>query len=609
MKRVMLARNPCRLLIALGFLIACGQMCDVRAQSDKGKNAFKNRKVLIEKALSPDQPSERQRIALILLGEIGIQEVKLIVKQGEGGKSQEGIDTNPGLADPDATVPLGRSLTPLVIKLLQESSDPKIKSEAALTLGKINPVASKAIAALIQLFGDSDPNVRIAAAKGIRDLINSSAQVALANGRRIELGDTLGVTKVLQGEGFETALVPAAVDFARSLTQGPIYGDILSSAGAALPVLGDLVNDRDPEVRYLAQQTLIDCADQLTGLYREQPFTLTEPKGADKTVAQQELTTRWVQISVLERPLSQQIPKIASVLRSSDPNERLRGTQFLKSVATTRLRGRALLKSLEPTPVKGIAQRSDAEEAVPLIQTVSFQAENPDAQLVPEADADSVILPQLLSIIKANPQLATDPDDAVRLSFADMLEHLEASGIPVLELTLKLANDKNQFVRWTAVRTLGRIAPKADTRIVPALGELVVKEKDLGVRMAMLYSLERFGAKAQPAIDSVIAVTKRGDADGRTAAVRTLGQMKAPPEIVVPPLAVALRLKDDDTETYNSVRLEAAKVLNRMGKDARLAVNELTDALQDPDTRVRTFCAQTLLMIGQEVLNEPKEKR
>src|SRR5262249_13106611 len=64
-------------------------------------------------------------------------------------------------------------------------------------------------------------------------------------------------------------------------------------------------------------------------------------------------------------------------------------------------------------------------------------------------------------------------DVRVRLAALYVLESLEAEAAPLATGLVRVLADDDAFVRWAAVRTLGRIAPLEADKAVPGLAQLL----------------------------------------------------------------------------------------------------------------------------------------
>jgi len=124
---------------------------------------------------------------------------------------------------------------PALIKLLNESSDPNIQGEAALSLGRIGPAAQDAVPALIAVLRcfDSDDSYCAVAALGN---IHSKPELAVP-----------ALIRHLEKSGLRP------VDLRRTIES---IGNFGTNAQAAIPALEQLAKDPDNDIRSWASDVL-----------------------------------------------------------------------------------------------------------------------------------------------------------------------------------------------------------------------------------------------------------------------------------------------------------------------------------------------------------------
>jgi hypothetical protein len=96
----------------------------------------------------------------------------------------------------------------------------------------------------------------------------------------------------------------------------------------------------------------------------------------------------------------------------------------------------------------------------------------------------------------------SDPDPQARSRAIDVLETLGPAAQPALPVLIKALEDPDRFVRWSAARTIGRLAPAESSPAVVALAHCLA-DTDLDVQQAAARSLESYGpaaASAAPAL-------------------------------------------------------------------------------------------------------------
>jgi HEAT repeat protein len=143
-------------------------------------------------------------------------------------------------------------------------------------------------------------------------------------------------------------------------------------------------------------------------------------------------------------------------------------------------------------------------------------------------------------------------------------------------------SDPDRFVRWAAVRTLGRLPALPPSPAVERITPLLL-DPDSGVRVAAAAALERFGAGAQSAVPTVLrALTQGSDREAQVALMRALVRIVGNrPHAAVPTLCQLLRSADP------RVRREALTTLGQFGPSAGAALPNLRAALGDEDESVR----------------------
>ena len=115
---------------------------------------------------------------------------------------------------------------------------------------------------------------------------------------------------------------------------------------------------------------------------------------------------------------------------------------------------------------------------------------------------------------------------------------------------------------------------------------------DPDVRTVAMYYLRNFRKAAAPAAERILATAvRRGDAEPRIAAVRTITSVGADPARAAATLAQVLADRD--------LRLQkvAATALGELGSDAKSALPALETAQKSPDTEVRYLASEAILLI------------
>jgi HEAT repeat protein len=223
----------------------------------------------------------------------------------------------------------------------------------------------------------------------------------------------------------------------------------------------------------------------------------------------------------------------------------------------------------------------------------------------------------------------SDPNVQVRRTAVNVLEWMGQDARGALPGLVGALRDADVFVRWSAARTLGALAARAEEgsplsdadmdRVVRSMTRLLGGEEDLSARMAVLTAFERIGPRAEAAVPVLWATVNRGDPSSRVNTLHALqsigtaatvegpaGAIETASGVSLPPLARALA--DPDA----SVRRAAAETMGEFASalkpeekgsklyrlladpnsDVRIALARL---LRDPDTDVSRAASEAIL--------------
>ena len=192
------------------------------------------------------------------------------------------------------------------------------------------------------------------------------------------------------------------------------------------------------------------------------------------------------------------------------------------------------------------------------------------------------------------------PDVATRRMALDVLELLGTAAFPAVDGLTASLHDPDRFVRWAAARTLGALA-QAETdkqKFTPAQADAAVRgmadllrDQDVGVRLAALTALQHFGPHARPAAATLTRMLNRSQTDAALALVPTA---ESDPDLV----------KGDP-----NVRINAFRALEAIDGDETVqALPEAEVALGDPTTLVRQAAADFIGRVGQRVTGARREE-
>jgi HEAT repeat protein len=248
-------------------------------------------------------------------------------------------------------------------------------------------------------------------------------------------------------------------------------------------------------------------------------------------------------------------------------------------------------------PVKLPVMRQTSPPRSPTrgVQPVAFLARQKDELPPPRVELEASLKETVNAMIAG----LSDPDYRVRLASVDVLETAGDLAIPAIPALVKALGDTNKFVRWSAARTLGRLAESATKRneaekVVAGLMRLLNDREDLGVRITAAGSIEKYGTAAKAAVPLLARVINRGDKEYIIAVLRALQGIGTDAQPALPNVAWILRAREQPA----SVRVEAARTLGRFGEFAKDQLPILREIMvSDPDEKVRDAASSAVLAI------------
>lgn len=175
-----------------------------------------------------------------------------------------------------------------------------------------------------------------------------------------------------------------------------------------------------------------------------------------------------------------------------------------------------------------------------------------------------------------------------KLAVLSSLEDLE-SDIPEIWPILKTATrDQNRFVRWAALRVIGKQGQAPPELLLPALRR-GLHDEDLGVRNAACQSVEQLGRKAIALVPDLANLLPGDDEELQQSALRALYAMGSDAAPAVPQLIHLLKSANP------KLRQAVPPLLATIGKPAAAAaIPALRTALSDADSEVRLRAAEAL---------------
>jgi len=505
-------------------------------------------------------------------------------------------------------MPLAARLTPSLVRLLNDP-DPRLRQAAARALGKILPGESKGdkaegwdpepvTAALGKLLQSKNAADREAAADGLATMLRTLLPVGVSKSS----AQTVDITK------------------AESLKLGTL---VVQEAGKGLA-------DSDPLVRRDCLEALQTGA-ALLGELGEVVARDLPPPGRPATEDERAKLKQYyadIQAAVKEvKPLADALSASAKGVAQNlndmaAPTVRLRAAQVLMEMGYARQKllpkdatipapGRVPM----PAPEKSTQRRSNGIQIADARRFALAQADKPE-------QVDDPLKPGLEEAVPSLAKRLQDPEPQVRLAALEALITLGPLAKGALPAATQTLNDSNNFVRWAAVRLLGKIgAPDDAGQRQAAVAGLAtaLNDTDLDVRKAATTALGIYGQAAAaalptlsqhvefgnprirdyvlnwpPAFGKVRSSAEYFDADLRQAQIRTVQAdvSDATAASAVRALAAAL------TDTDQRVRRAAAEALAQFGPLAKPAVPALQKALDDPEGDVRRAAADALLAVS-----------
>lgn len=480
---------------------------------------------------------------------------------------------------------------------LLKDGDPAVRGAAARALGMVNADPKLSADALAALLKNPDLQLRQAAGDGLTNMVKVVAM--LARGRR-----TTGV------------------EISRA--------EAVQAAQAAVGAAGQGVRDSHVEVRRRCLEAIHAAAAALSGddmiipPRSAQDFPpadrkLSADERAEIEAYRKNIEQERTELMPLIRALSEQGSAIADSL--DDPNlaVRLLATRTLEDMAQARLRlrrkessvPRAQMAQLPSEELRDRVARANPRKLgmvegrralssgsqAPAKDVVTLP---PDDQLFvfagqpPMGNVDKDLLGEALA--KALSGLATrltDVDVRVRLAACDALEAMgedAGNGKEVIPALIQAFDDQDRFVRWAAVRALGRMRPAQAKAAVPSLARML-EDPDLDVARSAAHTLEDLGKDAEAAVPALAGAVGRGDAQLRIGAMRALANVGPRAQEAIPALGAVL------SHPEVRVRRAAAEALSRFGSAVKIVTTELRQALNDTDEEVRKAASEALLNV------------
>lgn len=468
-------------------------------------------------------------------------------------------------------------LAPEMVKLTGES-DLLVRESGATALGGIQADPKVAVKALSALLAADAPELRRAAADALGNVIQVVAkqekQTRGIDAGRIELRNDLLTSSLLVTPAAAAGLTPEQPVFVRRL-----------SADAWQQITTGLL-ELTPEA--IKAEDLPPPGRAWTADEAERIKAMRDAVKADREELRPLMEAFAKQSAAMAKAASDPDPVVRVIIRRVLEDLAIARSRILRRENSIPAEPRtepksetkpdgAFLPDLpnSPVPTRLVSRLADekADKA---------PAAKPDVDLL--ADALRPSLPAMIAGLN-------DPNMRARLAAIDVLESMSTEAVPAIPALVKtLQTDTNRFVRWAAVRTLGKLAPRRAELVVPAAAPLL-NVSDLDERIAVAAALERFGPEARAAVPTLQARVTTGDPEGRIAMMKTLEAIGTDAAPAIP--AIARNLVADN----NRVRAFAAEALGRFGKLAAATEPALRQAMTDGDADVRRAASEAVLKV------------
>lgn len=366
-----------------------------------------------------------------------------------------------------------------------------------------------------------------------------------------------------------------------------MFRSAMAAVDRAQPALNDVARDRVPSLRVLACRVLeaIVLVDQKVRRPEEQslpdPLSIPEPNAKPSKEGD-------------KRNKGVSLPSQRKVRRLAASGPSLWGVARGQAQAETRPIPAPASLDLDETPTVGLQGPIQLTERPPVaaeLKPVAFQA-----RAAVDLPLPKPVTPGVGGVIATMIDNLSDPDYRVRLSAVEVLETMGERAESAIPAVVKSLSDSNKFVRWSAVRMLGRMSPQRANEVVPGLTRLLNDREDPSVRLAVAYALELYGPAAKQAVPHLARVINRGDKDYVLAILHTIQGIGTDAVAALPNVAWILTDRDQAT----SVRVEAALTLGRFGALAQKQLPTLREIMvHDPDEAVRNAASTAVLGVDR----------
>lgn len=474
-----------------------------------------------------------------------------------------------------------------------ESKDPTVQQALAVLAGDLvtniymerrsqigGMVVRELLPQLAALSKSTEPGVQEAVVRALGNIILELREALDAKSMAL-VRESIGNIQKSSHAIARRAVVDAADALVRLLNPNPgeesiqprivLRRDLIDILNLA-PVLFEGMRDRDAAIR----QSYIAVLHRLTSLLaRDRQLLIVTPAlaatPADVPPKEEEMALLKANQEMLRRELEDYRKGVEPFNTHADTLERLleEGNREARYLTLQTLEELAVLQGHVRDRTNHLAMEKKEDKALQAGMLLDPLFERVNGQLLRALEDDAANL---------------------RLMALQVLESRGPQAQPALAAIQARLTDTSPFVRWVAVRTLGRFQGINNPAVIDGIAGRLVDD-DLSVRIAAAVALEGHGAAALGAEEQLRKVVNSGDAEFREAALRALGRVGKNGKANVPVMAREL------SHTDVRVRRAAALAIGAFGADVALAKDQLLAALEDEDAEVRRYASEALLAI------------
>ncbi|HVS39321.1 MAG TPA: HEAT repeat domain-containing protein [Gemmataceae bacterium] len=523
-----------------------------------------------------------------------------------------------------AGIPPDLGVTPDLISLLTESKNADV-DPAAATL--VRRSAARALGAIHR--------GQAAQVKDVVEALDKILADTKANGPELRL---------IAAQSLDQLSKAAAEEMQRSLNRDPNIRDCYLAFAQGIPnVIGHgLAPDQPVEVRRTCISAYTHLAAEMLDIsivpQKNEAPLLLDPKDPTEIQAYKDRQKQhFDRIQAVCADFSKNADYLAEAVGDEDPQVRASALTIVADLANVRDRLKNLAAHPAPQPVTepgGAAPPPNGEGAKPeairnfaagVILVAAEDTSPQQQQKQAYEDLARGLDKTLASVVR---QLGA-PDAASRLRAIDALEIQGVTAFPAVDAVTVSLGDPDRFVRWAAARTLGELAQTetdkqkfTPAQIAAAIQgfRALLRDEDVGVRLASVTALQHFGTRAAAAAPDLTAMIIRSQVP---AALAIVAAADTDPELATGDPTVRIgafraleAINNDDTvralpavlsalsDKNSFVSVAAADFIGNVGPIAPQAqrsdlVRALHDILADPntDSDVRRAAGAALLRL------------